>query len=165
MTDVTVLSEIAKAVPVVVGGLLAISGGVGSQVLLHRFTDRRERAKLHRERLEALVKAVYSHGQWIEEKQNRKVFLNEDHDTLNPLDEARMLQALHFPGLAKELLGVQEAQIPLLKFVNEQRIKHMKSKETFIADWDPTPFNDGYKRYLVAVHSLVQKARSLLIAL
>ena len=78
---------------------------------------------------------------------------------------ARMLQALHFPGLAKELLGVQEAQIPLLKFVNEQRIKHMKSKETFIADWDPTPFNDGYKRYLVAVHSLVQKARSLLIAL
>jgi hypothetical protein len=92
------------------------------------------------------------------------VFRNEDHDPLSPLDEARMLQALHFPELDKELLAIQQAHIPLLQFINEQRIKHMRSKESFVAEWNSAPFNDAYKRYLVAVNGLVQRARTLLDA-
>ena len=162
MTDSVVLAEIAKAVPVLVGGILAVAGGVGSQFLVHRLTDRRERIRLRRERIESLVKSVYAHGQWLEEKQTKMVFRNEDHDSPNPLDEARMLQALHFPELKNELLAVQQAHIPLLQFINDQRIKHMKDKGSFVAEWDSGPFNEGYKRYLAAVHALVQRARTLL---
>jgi hypothetical protein len=164
MTDSVLLTEVAKAMPVVLGGVLAILGGVGSQVLVHRFTDQRERAKLRREKLESLVTAVYAHGQWIEEKQRRMVFRNEDHDVASPLDDARMLQALHFPELATDLLAVQQAQIPLLKFVNEQRIKHMKSQEAFVAEWNSTPFDEAYKQYLIAINALVKRARSLVYA-
>jgi hypothetical protein len=157
-----VVPEIVKAVPVVVGGLLAIGGGVASQFLVHRLTEKREKANLRRERLEALVKAVYAHDQWLNDMRTRMVFHNEDHDSANPLDEARMLQALHFPELAAKLLAVQQAQIPLLTFINEQRLKHMKNKDTFVAEWDPKPFSEGYKNYLWTVHSLVEEARTLL---
>ena len=162
MNDSVVLTEIAKAIPVVVGGILAVAGGVGSQFLVHRLADHRDRIKLRRERLEALVKAVYAHGQWLEEKQTKMIFRNEDHDPPNPLDEARMLQSLHFPELANDLLAIQQTYMPLLQFINEQRIKHMKSKDSFIAEWNSGPFNEGYKRYLAAVHALVQHARALL---
>jgi ABC-type nitrate/sulfonate/bicarbonate transport system substrate-binding protein len=74
MTDTVILTEIARAIPVLVGGILAVAGGVGSQFLVHRLADRRERRKLRRERIEALVKAVYAHGQWIEEKQTKWFF-------------------------------------------------------------------------------------------
>jgi hypothetical protein len=161
MTE-SLLTEIAKTVPVLLGGVLAILGGFGSQLLVHRLADKRERAKVRREKLEALVKAVYAHGHWIEEKQTRMVFKNEDHDVLSPLDEARMLQALHFPELASELIAVQRAQLPLVQFVSEQRIKHMKSKEAFIEEWNPAAFNEAYKHYLAATGALVAKARSLL---
>jgi hypothetical protein len=164
MADSVVFTEIAKAIPVLVGGILAVAGGVGSQFLVHRLTDRREQTKFRQERVEALVKAIYAHGQWIDEKQTKMVFRNEDHDPPNPLDEARMIQSLHFPELKDELLAIQQAYIPLLQFINEQRIKHMKSKESFIAEWNSAPFNDAYKRYLAAVNTLVQRARTLLEA-
>ncbi len=164
MTDSVVLTEIAKAIPILVGGLLAAAGGVGSQFLVHRLTDKRERIKLRRERIEALVKAIYDHAQWIEEKQNKMVFRNEDHDPPNPLDVARMIQGLHFPELHQELLAIQQAHIPLLQFINEQRLKHMKSRAAFIAEWDPAPFDEGYPRYLAAVNALVQRARALIDA-
>ncbi len=162
MSDSAVFVEIAKAIPVVVGGILAVAGGVGSQFLVHRLTDRRDKIKLRRERLEALVKAVYAHGQWLEEKQRKMVFRNEDHDSHNPLDEARMLQSLHFPELGSELLAIQQAHIQLLQFINEQRLKHMASKELFVAEWNSAPFNEGYKGYLAAVSALVQHVRTLL---
>ena len=162
MSDSVVLIEIAKAIPVVVGGLLAVAGGFVSQFLVHRLTDQRDRVRLRRERLESLVKAVYAHGQWLAEKQTKMIFRNEDHDSHNPLDEARMLQSLHFPELADALLAIQRAHLPLLQFINEQRVKHMKSKESFVAEWNSTPFNDGYKVYLAAVNALVQHARALL---
>lgn len=161
MTDL-LAAELVRTLPVLLGAVLAILGGLGSQFLIHRLTDERERAKTRRKKLERLVKAVSAHGRWIEEKQKLMVFRNEDHDVTNPLDEARMLQALYFPELAGELAAVQQAQMPLLKFIHEQKIKHMKSKEAFIQEWNSAPFNDAYKQYLAVVGTLIAKARPLL---
>src|ERR1019366_9089701 len=97
MTDSSIYAELAKAIPVVVGGLLAIRGVLIGQIATHRFTIKRDRAKLRRERLESFVKAIYAHSQWLDDKQNAMIFANTDHDTASPLDEARMIQALHFP--------------------------------------------------------------------
>lgn len=155
-------SELAKAVPVLLGGLVAIAGGFGSQLLIHDLTDRRDRIRLRRERLEALVKSVYAHDQWIDAKRRTMIFRNEDHDDPSPLDEARMIQALHFPELAREVLAIQTAQVPLIKFIHAERLKHMKDKEDFIQSWDSSPYNEAYSAYLDAVANLTNKCRSLL---
>ena len=60
MPDTTIATEFAKAIPVVVGGLLAVVGGVAGHELVHYLTAKREVDKLRRERLESVVKALYA---------------------------------------------------------------------------------------------------------
>ncbi len=164
MTDTSLLSiELAKAVPVVVGGVLAVAGGVGGQLLTHWLTRRREKTNLRRERLEALVKAVYQYKGWVSDKSTQMIFRNEDHDAPSPLDQANMIQSLYFPELANEILAVEKAYMPILKFIHEQRIQHMKSKDEFLAKYDPEPFNEAYETHLAAILVLVNKCRSLLV--
>jgi len=73
-----------------------------------------------------------------------------------------MIQSLYFPEIGKELLAIQQAQIELIETINENRLRHMKSKEAFIAEWNNTPFMHGYERYLAAVNTFVLSARTLL---
>lgn len=162
MTDITITSQLANAVPVLLGGLLAIVGGLGSQLVIHWLTDSRERAKLLGARLEALVKALYAHEQWVTEKHNKMIFRNEDHDDPAPMNDLRMIQALHFPELAQEVNAVQQAYIPMLKFISEQRIARMKDENAFIAQWNSAPFDEAYKQHLVATKALTEKCRALL---
>ena len=159
-----VLEELSKQIPVLVGGLLAIAGGVGSQVAVHVLTVRRESSKNKRERLECLVKAVYAHAQWLDEKKTQMIFRNEDHDAPAPLDEARMLQALYFPQLGPELAAVQQATLPMISFIHEQRLKRMKDQKQFIAEWDDKPYHTAYKSLLESTNTLVFKARAMLAA-
>ena len=163
MGDVTITSQLANAIPILIGGLLAIAGGLGSQLAIHWLTKSRECAKLRRERIEELVKALYAHEQWIEDKQNKMIFRNEDHNDPAPMNDMRMIQALHFPELAKEVNAVQQAYIPMLNFINEQRIAHMKDQKAFITSWNSEPFDEAYKQHLVAAKALTEKCRTLLI--
>jgi hypothetical protein len=164
MTDTSIYSEIAKAVPVVIGGFLAIGGGLIGHFVTHRLTTEREQSTRRRERLESLVKALYAHSQWLDDKRNSMIFRNEDHDAPSPLDEARMLQSLHFPELAEEMLAVQKAQLPMLEFISEQRIARMKDQSAWISSWSSEPYNEAYKLYLLAIQTTTQKCRKLLSA-
>lgn len=163
MTDATITSQLANAIPILIGGLLAIAGGLGSQLVIHWLTGSRERTKLRRERIEGLVKALYAHEQWVIDKKDKMIFRNEDHDDPAPMNDMRMIQALHFPELAKEVNAVQQAYIPMLKFINEQRIAHMKDQQAFIASWNSEPFDEAYKQHLVAAKALTEKCRTLLL--
>ena len=97
-----IMEELLKQVPVIVGGALAIAGGITTQAIIHFLTAKRENFKIRREKLEALVKAIYAQSQWLDDKKNEMIFRKGDHETSAPLDEARMLQALHFPELSFE---------------------------------------------------------------
>lgn len=138
MTDATITTQIASAVPVLLGGLLAIAGGLGSQLVIHWLSGSRECTKLRRERIETLVKALFAHEQWIIEKKNKMIFRNEDHEDPAPLNDLRMIQAPHFPEFAQEVNAVHQAYIPMLKFINEQRIARMKDEKAFMRSGTPS---------------------------
>jgi hypothetical protein len=165
MTDSVFLVESVKAFPVLLGGLLALTGGVVSQLLVHCLTERRERRKRRLERIEALVKAIYEHDQWISDRRTKMIFQKQNHESRNPLDEARMIQALHFPELQSELLAIQRASLPLYKFIDEQYLKHLEyGTKLFLDGWDPTFHHEKYELDRGAAEELVQKARTLLDA-
>lgn len=162
MADPATFNPILTAVPVIVGGALAIAGGLASQFAIHRLAERREVAKLRRERIESLVKAVYAQTRWISELSRKMVFRNEDHDEPWPLDDAMMIQDLYFPELKAEVHAVLIACLPMTKFIGEQRVKHMRDRDTFIREYDPTVFDEAYKKYLLAVSALTERCRALL---
>jgi hypothetical protein len=153
---------LVKATPVVIGGLLAVLGGFIGQVITHRLAVSRERRLLLRERIESLVKALYGHSQWLSERYNTMVFRNEDHDKPSPLSEAQMLQELYFPELSSEVLALMQAQIPMMKFIGEQRIERMKDQAAWIKSWNPGPYNEMYKAHLKALNAATKKCREVL---
>jgi hypothetical protein len=156
------VAELAKVLPVVVGAATAILASYIASHLEHRLTEKREIAKTRREKIEALVRAVYSHDQWLAEKQRLMVWQREMHYAVNPLDDARMLQALYFPELRHDLAKVWSAQVDLMEIIHEQSLKHLKNREEFLGDWHSAPFDEAYRRYIADVKTLVDRARSLL---
>lgn len=162
MSDPTISSQFASLLPVLLGGALAISGGLLSQIVIHLLGSSRERTKLRRDRIEGLVKALFSYEQWLDEKRIKSLFRNEDHDSPSPLDDVRMIQALHFPELAEEVNQVQKAYVPMLNFFNEQRAAYIKDKDNFFANFDSTPYFHAYEQHLIASRALMDKCRRLI---
>ena len=162
MADPILHAQLINAIPVIVGGILAILGGLASQFIIHRLANSRERMKTQRERIESLVKALYAHEQWVIDKKTKMIFRNEDHDDPAPLNEIRMLQALYFPNLAKEILAVQKAYAPMFEFISSQRIARMKDEKTFFSSYNSKPFDEAYKQHLQAAMVLTNKCRKLL---
>jgi hypothetical protein len=164
MAEPSIGGEIAQAVPVVIGGLLAVGGGVIAQVVTHWLSISRDERNFRRERLETFVKALYAHSQWIEEKHQVLIFSNEDHDKPNPLDEARMIQALHFPELLTEVNLLMKAQLPILEYIAEQRVARLNDRAAFINQYNNKPFLQSYQVYTTALTLTVAKCRQLLPA-
>ncbi len=162
MCDPVITSEIAKAIPVIIGGLLAMFGGLGSQVLVHRYTHLREQTKFRREKLEGLIKAVHAHRYWITSKLDREVYKKEDFDTPSPLPEAEMLQTLYFPELAQEMANLIRAQTPILLFIIEQALAHKSDAKEFIANYKTETFKALYQKYLSEQSTLIDHAAKLL---
>jgi hypothetical protein len=147
MADPTVASELVHAIPVLIGGALAVLGGAGGQWLTHWLSKSRDAEKFRREKIEALVKALYAHEQWLEDRFSALVLRGEKFDQHSPLDEVRMLQALHFPTLEAALISVQQSNLALMKFVNEQQQAKLKNLLACINTWDSDPYMDEYKNY------------------
>lgn len=157
MANLSILDELIKLVPVVVGGLLALSGGVVGHIVTHRLAKSRERESLAREKAEVLVKALFAHMEWLEEKRIMLIFRGEEHDTPTPLEEARMIQRLYFPELASEIAAVSQAYVPILKFILDQRIEQMKDKAAWMKSWSTEEYGKLYRACHVAVEAATEK--------
>jgi len=164
MIDSSAYVELVKAIPVVVGGLLALGGGLIGQIVTHRLAVKRDRSKLRRERLESFVKALYAHDQWLDDKRNAMIFANIDHDIASPLDEARMIQALHFPELSDALLAILEAQQPLIVFIGQQRSARNRNQADWLKAFDNEEYSTLYRSYRHASDAATSQCRELLLA-
>lgn len=146
-------------IPVLIGGGLAIVGGILGHILMHLLESKRESKRIMRSKAEDFVKAIYRHASWLEEKQNC-LFKQESHDSPSPLDEARMIQRLYFPEASELMVQISQAQLPLLKFLGEQRIKQMKDLQKWIDEWNAEEFYKAYEGYLNIINEITLKMRS-----
>ena len=157
----TFYSEIAHAIPVLVGGLLAVLGGVATQILTHWLARRRERESFRRERIESLVKALFAQSQWIQDHRDAMIH-NKAHDTPQPLFEAQMIQNLYFPEFHADIGELMRIQLPMIKFIGEQRVARLRNENEWVKTFDSKPFLEAYERYVNKMLALTEKCRKLL---
>lgn len=150
--------------PVLLGGLLALSGGVVGQLITHRLAKSRESETLRPQKAEAFVKALYDHMHWLEEKRTTMVMKLEDHDSPPPIDEARMIQRLYFPELASELKTVSDAYVPMLEFLHNQYIARLADKAKSLKSWDGEQFGKLYRALSLSVEAATERCRQVLFA-
>jgi len=156
--DLSILiAELPKAIPVLLGGFLAIAGGVAGHYLTHRFSAQRERNKLLREKAEQLIGLLYEHRDWLSRENSRLVFGTDLPEQPSPLDKAYALQALYFPELNDALQGITRTIKPIVEFFYKHAKDRIEDKEKWIASFNSDDFNPVYEAYLQAFHAAVKK--------
>lgn len=160
--DPTVSTEIAKLTPVIIGGALAILGGLVTQLLAAQLNERRERIKIRREKLELLVQCLYEHLHWIYEMRSKLIYSRESYDVPSPLDKAWMLQKLYFPELQEALVEVAKTDLELGNFCREQRIGQLTDRAAWLKNYDEQPYQILFGKYLNARNIALVKAARLI---
>ena len=153
----SLFTEALKLLPVLVGASLAIFGGAVTQYLGHRFSGKRDRKKLLREKAEALVESLYSYSDWLDEKNSKLVFSKESHDVPSPLDRAWMIQKLYFPELKESLSDVAAAAYPMVQFNINQRRAQLKDYNAWINTFDASTYTEMYHLYLATFEKAIAK--------
>ena len=161
MINPSIYNEIARSIPVLMGGFLGVLGTMLVQVFTYQLTRGRERENLRRERIETLVKALFAGEHWLHEKLDAEVFRLEAHDKPSPFDEARMLQVLHFPDLGSELAKILDTQVEMLKFISAQKLARLEDRATWLKAWDAKPYYDAHNRLHHSINAVAVECRKV----
>ncbi|TAV99944.1 hypothetical protein ELI24_16925 [Rhizobium ruizarguesonis] len=100
----TVVALWPVLLPVIIGGTLAILGGALSPLLSHFLTGRRARAERRIQQFEAMVSAVYEHGEWLEMHNRSFVFGEAIEPGPSPMNKVHSIAIIHFPELVAPVL-------------------------------------------------------------
>ncbi len=149
------MTELPTIIPVLLGGILAIGGGVTAQILTHWLSARREKERLIREKAEELVCALYDHRDWLGRENSRLVFGSDFPETPSPLDKAFAIQEIYFSEVSAALSKINRALEPIVQHLYANAKARLEDKEKWIQTYDSEEFNKLYQGYLVAFHEAV----------
>jgi hypothetical protein len=155
----TLFAKLPDAIPplvgALVGGSIAVVGGVAIQWLSHVFTRLRDTEKLRREKAEELMQELFVQSDWLLTAQLEFYEVSEDNDKgsvipLPPADRLRTLQWLYFPELQQPIEELYQARLACVTFF---RTHHRKPGSDYMA-WakthGPTFFDPVRQDYLKA---------------
>lgn len=165
MTQFSIIEELVKVVPVLIGGALTLAGGIVGQLMTHKLSNIREAKSLRIQKGEALIKALYNHEAWTEEKRLHTIIKNLEHDSDAPINEARMIQQLYFPEITEEFARISNAYIALLKYLLEFPLKRLEHPDTWYHSWDLGKHGALYAEQHYAIIAVATKCQKLLFLL
>lgn len=155
MDTSTVLSEVTHTISVVIGGVLAIAGGIAGHFITHRLSSKREFQQLRREKLELLLTTLYEHRDWVAKEKDRLVFGEAVPESPSPLDKAQALQILYFPELAKAFLPLIEATSAATNYCYKEASKRLADQAAWLSAYDREAFPALYQAHGAAFTQLV----------
>jgi hypothetical protein len=144
---------------IVIGALL----GFGATFLTQRFTERRALAReergLQRERLETILRCIFSDTDWISERLHCVVYKKELAFKQRPLDEAHTIQSLYYPDLDDDILAIMQSAIALIDCIENQKPIVAAGRS-----WEHEKFGELMRVHLGNTYALTTKLRAKLNA-
>ncbi len=148
MSEPSIANEFTKLIPVVIGGLIAIFGGIVAQTISNHFSILRDRNKLLREKGEELIFCLQSQQRWISKEYMRRAFNKELDPSISPLDKAQVIQLLYFPELSSKILEVIVLQAPILNHFHECEKLLITNKEAWLEKIEKDEYTPMFQVYL-----------------
>lgn len=90
-------------VPVIVGGLIGLAGGIAGPPLSHWLNEGSSNKKKRAEKLEEMIGYIYAHDHWLNVLRNIRVFGAQDTQEPAPLPKAKAITAIYFPQFTDDL--------------------------------------------------------------
>lgn len=125
------MADPVSLLPVVVGGLLTMAGGVigsGVTVVLKLVESRNDRKKRRAEKFEALVELVYEHDHWLENKRNALIRGGEVKIYVSPIAKIEAISAVYFPGFNEAVSKLAKTTIDFEVWILAAALKERDQK-------------------------------------
>jgi hypothetical protein len=89
--------------PVIIGGGIAIVGGLIGPPFLHHLQQKAEKKRKRAEKFEELIATLYEHSHWLKEMQNVRLFGAEDKNVMSPLAKVQAISTVYFPDFEDQI--------------------------------------------------------------
>jgi hypothetical protein len=142
-------------IPVLIGGALAIVGGMVVQWATHYFASEREREKILLEKAEKLTHAIYAHRKFLDRVPGIFLLGIKDSYLPDPMDEVRALRELYFPSLKPEMDALDDAVGVIMEHLLHESLKRSENKDEWKKTYDDSQLATVMKAYHGASDSLI----------
>jgi len=141
--------------PVIVGGLIGLAGGIAGPPLSHWLNEGSSNKKKRAEKLEEMIGYIYVHDHWLNVVRNIRVFGAQDTQEPAPLPKAKAIAAIYFPEFTDGLseLDVIASKYELWMFEGAKKRLAGNIKE--LGDGS----QDAYNPYMLKREELLGKLR------
>lgn len=138
-------------IPVIVGGIIGLAGGLLGPPLAHWLNERAAKKKKRAEKLEELIGALYAYAHWLALVRGIRVFGHELTEPPSPLPTARAIAVIYFPDLDGLLTELEDVARPYEVWMLEAGKKRLDGniKEVQVG------FDDVYRRYWFKFNDLM----------
>lgn len=131
-------------IPVIVGGLIGLAGGIAGPPISHWLNEGSSNKKKRAEKLEEMIGYIYAHEHWLDIVRNIRVYGAPDTQEQTPLPKANAIAAIYFPqfipALAKlsvvsrqyELWMLEAAKKRLAGNINGLNDGHQEAYQSYL---------------------------------
>lgn len=146
---------LAILLPVIVGGVIGVVGGIAGPPLSHWLSQRAAAKERKVQRLEDILSAIHEHDHWLEDMRLHRMFGDTPRPAgAPPLPRAQALCAVHLPELRKAVDALDSASIRYTLWMAEAAKRRVSGKFDEVLDGFDDAFRDYRKVQLQAVEAI-----------
>lgn len=149
-----------QLLPVIVGGLIGLAGGIVGPPLAHWLNEGSSNKKKRAEKLEEMIGYIYGHDHWLTVMRNIRVFGEQDNRDPSPLPKAQAIAAVYFSDFVPELTELENVARPFELWMLEKGQQRLAGNMEGLADGQI----DAYRPYMNKRDELLGKLRALAAA-
>ncbi len=142
--------------PVIVGGALALLGGVLGPVFNHWLSSRSDNQKKRAERFEELLAQLHQQDEWLMLSRRVIVFGEKLDIPTEPLPRAMAISSLYFPQFLPLLSELESASIDCYVWATKAGQRRLAGEVASINDGFPDMYAD-YRKTFIEVRDTIAK--------
>jgi hypothetical protein len=130
---------------VLLGGALAIAGGVIGPTIVHRLQAKEREHRLRAEKLEQLAASALESQVWLENVRDDKLFRKDIRPGVSPITRAYAIATIYFPELVDKVNELQQAAQSHVQWIAQTALKQVEGQEV---EFPPADLNVNYRNYM-----------------
>jgi hypothetical protein len=138
-------SQMVDMWAILLGGALAIAGGVIGPTIVHRLQAKEREHRLRAEKLEQLAASVLESQVWLDDKRDDKLFGKDIRPGVSPITRAYAIATIYFPELVNTVNELQQAAQSHVQWIAQTALKQVEGEEV---QFPPADLHANYKKYM-----------------
>jgi hypothetical protein len=159
MPDPATTSMLNTLVPVIVGGVIGLAGGLVGPPFLHHLQQKAEKKRKRAEKFEELVAAVYEHDHWMDTIRQIRVVELEGEMTVSPFAKIHAISDVYFPQFQRAVEDLATAARAYRMWMYEVAQHKPETKEELYAGHQKvvTPYMEKQNALLAELKRFAQR--------